>query len=219
MTPRRSRHVGSACSRCPPHPPSPVADLSLVGVTGYRRVGHSRASGSPSRCGRRRGADLGHAAHPDVHADRGRGHPGLLHSAVDIPLRDPHPDVRDDRPLRDRVDSRHVHRQQRGRDRSGARPPRREVAVHDRGGDLRASPRSRRANPRRRRTMVPLGLTLGIGAGYTIADVDRRRRRPLPTRQRNADRAAEPIRPDDDRSARPVIDLTRSSFRCSSAGS
>ena len=43
---------------------------------------------------------------------------------------------RDDRPLRDRLDGGHVHRQQRGRDRRRARQPGRELAVHDRGRDL-----------------------------------------------------------------------------------
>ena len=94
---------------------------------------------------------------------------------------------RDDRSLRDRLDGRHVHRQQRGCDRPGARQPRREVAVHDRGRHL----------PRRRADDEPVGRDPHDGAARARArdqrrlhdrDVDSRRRRPLPSRQRHADR-------------------------------
>ena len=71
--------------------------------------------------GRRRRADVRDAADPDDHA-RGRGaDPAARHvSASDDPE---HADLqvghgRDDRPLRHRLDGRHVHREQRGRDRA-----------------------------------------------------------------------------------------------------
>ena len=93
----------------------------------------------------------------------------------------------DDRPLRDRLDGGHVHRQQRGRDRHRARWPRRELAVHDRGRHL----------PRRRTDDEPVGVDAHDGPARARPR-DRRRlhdrhvdsggRRAPPSRQRDADR-------------------------------
>ena len=94
---------------------------------------------------------------------------------------------RDDRPLRHRLDGRHVHRQQRGRDRDRARQPRRELAVHDRRRDL----------PRRRADDEPVRGDADDGPARARArdrgrlhdrDVDGRRRRALLPGERDADR-------------------------------
>ena len=112
-------------------------------------------------------------------AREGERHPG--HADLQVG------DGRDDRALRDRLDGGHVHRQQRGRDRRGARQPRRELAVHDRGRDL----------PRRRADDEPVGGDADDDPARARArdrrrlhdrDVDRRRRRALLPRQRHADR-------------------------------
>ena len=75
---------------------------------------------------------------------------------------------RDDRPLRDRLDGGHVHRQQRGRDRLALGslaenwPFMIAVAIFLVAGLTTSQSAATR-------TMVPLGLALGIGAGYMIA--------------------------------------------------
>ena len=94
---------------------------------------------------------------------------------------------RDDRALRDRLDGRHVHRQQRGRDRRGPRRPGRELAVHDRDRDL----------PRRRVDNESVGGDANDGPARSRArhrcgihdrDVDSGDGRALPARERHPDR-------------------------------
>ena len=78
-------------------------------------------------------------------------------------------DGRDDRPVRHRVDGRHVHREQRGRDRrapSAAWPRSWPFMIAVAIFVVAALTTSQSAATR---TMVPLGLALGIGAGYMIA--------------------------------------------------
>ena len=94
---------------------------------------------------------------------------------------------RDDRAVRDRLDGRHLHRQQRGRHRQRPRQPRRELAVHDRDRTL----------PRRRTDDEPVGRDANDGPtrararhrrGLHDRVLDSRRRRALPSRERHADR-------------------------------
>ena len=94
---------------------------------------------------------------------------------------------RDDRAVRDRLDGRHLHRQQRGRDRERPRQPRGELAVHDRARDLPRC-RSDYEPVRGDANDDPAGPGARNRSRIHDRDVDRRRRRHLPAGQRNTDR-------------------------------
>ena len=81
----------------------------------------------------------GRRGHDPEHADLPLGHGG------------------DDRPVRHRVDGRHLHRQQRGGDRRRARQTSPRTSRSRSRSPSSPSRRSRRASPQSTRTMVPLG--------------------------------------------------------------